>query len=254
MSVDDGLSGQSVLITGAGGGIGRATALAFAARGSRLLLTDIDPASGEAVAEAARAAGAEAIFMRVDVTHAAEAAAAVTRCVEAFGRLDCAVNNAGVAHRQLRVDEIDEPTFDRMIEVNLKGVLFGMQPQLRQMLAQRGGAIVNVASKAGIGGAPKLGAYAAAKHAVVGLTRTAALEYGRRGIRVNAVCPSYIHTEMVRALTEHAEAAAMLEAASPMKRLGEPREVAEAILWLCSSHSSYVNGVALPIDGGMAAF
>ncbi len=253
MNVD--LRNQIVLLTGAGGGIGRETALAFAREGAKLALSDVDTGAGEETVALARKEGTEAVFIGADVTDPNAVEGLVATTLEHFGRLDCAVNNAGVEHESRKLVDCTLDMWDRTLEVNLKGVWLCMKYEIPPMLTAGGGVIVNVSSAAGLGGAPSASPYAASKHGVVGLTRTAAIEYAKNGIRVNAVCPSYTRTEMVqRVLDTRPEMKKTLLKASPMGRLGEPEEVAQTILWLCSPRSSYVNGAAIPVDGGITAW
>jgi NAD(P)-dependent dehydrogenase (short-subunit alcohol dehydrogenase family) len=241
------LDGKSALITGAGGGIGRAAALAFAREGARLAIADLAAdAAAETVAQINNLGG-QAIILLGDVTRDADVKAMIDDTLAAFGRLDCAFNNAGIAGWQVdaagqKTAEWSEEAFDRMIAVNLKGV---------QMQAQGGGAIVNTASIAGLVGLPAASAYVAAKHGVIGLTRTAALEYAETGIRVNAVCPGYIKTPMTAGMTP--ERGTTVLARTPMKRLGEAEEIAEMVVWLCSERASFVTGAAYNVDGGYIA-
>ncbi len=249
------LAGKICLVTGAAGGIGLAAAQALASVGARLVLSDVDEARGRKVEADFRALGLDTRFQACDVTRAASVEALVAFAVAEFGRIDCAVNNAGVETKHARIADHDDDEFDRAIAVNLKGAYLCMKYELRQMLAQGGGTIVNVASVAGLGGAPTLGGYAASKHGVMGLTRTAAIEYAKRGIRVNAVCPSYTNTDMVQRMLERNPGLRdALVNASPMKRLGEPEEVGLAVAWLCSDESSFVNGQGLALDGGLTAW
>lgn len=249
------LAGRICLVTGAAGGIGLAAAQALGSVGARLMLSDVDDARLERVIADFRALGLDVRGQRCDVTDAASVEALVAQTVTAFGRLDCAVNNAGVETRNAKLADHDDADFDRAVAVNLKGAYLCMKHELRQMLAQGGGTIVNVASVAGLGGAPTLAGYSASKHGVMGLTRSAAIEYATRGIRVNAVCPSYTNTDMVqRMLVGKPTLREALSNASPMKRLGEPEEVALAIAWLCSDESSFVNGQGLALDGGLTAW
>lgn len=249
------LAGKICLVTGAAGGIGLAAAQALGGVGARLMLSDVDEARLAKVVADFRALGLDARSRACNVTDAASVAALVAHAVAEYGRLDCAVNNAGVETRNAKLAEHDDAEFDRAVAVNLKGAYLCMKHELKQMLAQGGGAIVNVASVAGLGGAPTLAGYAASKHGVMGLTRSAAIEYATRGIRVNAVCPSYTNTDMVqRMLTDKPNLRAALVNASPMKRLGEPEEIGLAIAWLCSDESSFVNGQGLALDGGLTAW
>ena len=231
MNQDQGFSGKVVLITGAGGGIGRAAALAFAAAGARLALADIDRAAGEETATLARAAGATALFVCTDVTNAVQVDALVKATVAAYGRLDCAFNNAGIETRHMRLTDCEESTFDRIMAVNVKGVWLCLKYELAQMASQGGGAIVNTASVAGLKAAPKMAAYAASKHAVLGLTKTAAVEFAKKKVRVNAVCPGVIRTAMYqRALEADPAIAPRAMAMHPLGRIGEADEVAAAVL------------------------
>lgn len=248
------LEGKVALITGAGSGIGRATALIFAREGARLVLSDIAAENGEESLRMVREAGAEAAFVRSDVAKLTEVEALVAGAVSSFGRLDCAFNNAGIDGRMGKVTECSEENWNRTIGVNLTGVFFCMKAEIPQMLRQGGGAIVNTASAAGLTGSPGLPAYVASKHGVVGLTRAAALEYGREKIRVNCVCPGPIRTPMLgRLLTSRPEMEHRFASAEPLKRLGEPSEIGEAVAWLCSDAASYVTGHAMSVDGGYMA-
>jgi len=246
------LQDKTALITGAGSGIGRATALAFAEAGAAgLVLADRDPAGGKETEELVRATGAEARFVTCDVTSADDLAAAVDAAVGAYGRLDCAVNNAGYSPRQGLPHELEEDDFDRTLAVNVKGVWLGMRAQLRVMLEAGHGTIVNTASRAGLRGAPTAAGYAASKFGVIGLTQSAALAYVRDGIRVNCICPGAVDTNMVAGLPPSRKAS--LAESQPAGRLAEPSEMAAAIAWLSSDQSSYVSGVALPVDHGWTA-
>ena len=241
------------LITGAAGGIGRATAIACAREGASVVVADLAQAQdgGEETVRLVEEQGGRVRFMACDVTSAEDQEALVAETVEAFGRLDFAHNNAGIDVTG-PFTEIEESDFDRTIAVNLKGVFLGMKVQLRVMLEQGGGAIVNTASLAGLIGNPELAAYVASKHGVVGLTKSAAVEFAERGIRVNAVCPAAIRTPMMDSLPPDVQEALM--APQALKRFGETDEVAEAVVWLCSDRSSFVTGIAMPVDAGATAF
>ena len=243
-----------VLVTGGGGGIGRASALAFARAGAKVAVTDRDVVAGEETTAQVKALGAEALFIAADVMQATQVQAMVAQVVTHFGRLDCAFNNAGIEEEHMRLADCEEATFDRIMGVNVKGVWLCMKYQIAQMLSQGGGAIVNTASVAGLVGAPKMSAYSASKHAVIGLTKSAAVEYGRKGIRVNAVCPGVIRTVMLeRAVQADPKVASTVAGAHPIGRIGEPDEVAAAVLWLSSDASSFVTGLAHTVDGGLTS-
>jgi NAD(P)-dependent dehydrogenase (short-subunit alcohol dehydrogenase family) len=245
-------AGRVALVTGAASGIGRATALAFAAAGARVALADIDETAGAAVQQQIERAGGEAFFVRTDVARAEEVEALVAQALSRYGRLDCAFNNAGIEEEQHKLAESEEALFDRMMAINVKGVWLCMRAQLRAMLAQGGGAIVNTASVAGLVGAPRHAIYAASKHAVVGLTKSAAAEYGRKGIRINSVCPGVIRTPMLeRALQREPDWEQGLLALHPIGRLGEVEDVVSAVLWLCSDGAGFVTGHQLVVDGAM---
>ena len=247
--------GKVALVTGAGGGIGRATALAFAREGARVVVSDVPGGGGEETARLVADAGSGAVHVACDVTRTAEVEALVAAAVDAFGRLDCAHNNAGVEGAYARIADCDEEDFDRTCAVNLKGVYLCLKAEIARMLGTgAGGAIVNTASVAGVEGAKNLPAYVASKHGVMGLTRTAALEYATRGIRVNAVCPGPIRTRMLESIMEeNPRMEPAMIAAVPMRRLGAPEEIAEAVVWLCSDRASYVTGQGLVVDGGFTA-
>ncbi|RKT99218.1 3-oxoacyl-ACP reductase [Burkholderia sp. Nafp2/4-1b] len=249
----DSYAGQAVMITGAASGFGALLASELAAMGARLALGDVNDAALERVAAQLRAGGADVIAQRCDVRVEADVASLVQAAVAGFERLDVGINNAGIAPPMKALIDTDEADLDLSFSVNAKGVFFGMKHQIRQMLAQRQGVILNVASMAGLGGAPKLAAYAASKHAVVGLTKTAALEYARHGIRVNAVCPFYSTTPMVTD-SDIGDRQDFLAQGSPMKRLGRPDEVVAAMLMLCAKENTYLTGQVVAVDGGVSAF
>ncbi|QRY76957.1 SDR family oxidoreductase [Pseudomonas sp. PDNC002] len=248
------LSGQVALVTGAGNGIGRATAQAFAQQGVKVVVSDVDAKGGEATVELIRAAGGEATFIRCDVTRDAEVKALVEGTVAAYGRLDYAFNNAGIEIEKGKLADGEESEFDAIMGVNVKGVWLCMKHQIPVMLEQGGGAIVNTASVAGLGAAPKMSIYAASKHAVIGLTKSAAIEYAKKKIRVNAVCPAVIDTDMFRRAYEADPKKAEFAAAMhPVGRVGRVEEIAGAVLYLCSDHAGFTTGIALPVDGGATA-
>lgn len=247
-------SGQVALVTGAAAGIGRATALAFAEQGLKVVLADVDENGIQAGAAAIRDAGGEAIAVRCDVTRDEQVRALVEQTLAQYGRLDYAFNNAGIEIEQGRLAEGSEAEFDAIMGVNVKGVWLCMKHQLPVMLAQGGGAIVNTASVAGLGAAPKMSIYSASKHAVIGLTKSAAIEYAKKRIRVNAVCPAVIDTDMFRRAYEADPRKAEFAAAMhPVGRVGTVEEVAAAVLYLCSDGAAFTTGHALAVDGGATA-
>lgn len=247
-------SGQVALVTGAGNGIGRATALAFAAQGLKVVVSDVDVNGGEGTVAHIRDAGGTASFVRCDVTRDAEVKALVEATVSTYGRLDYAFNNAGIDIEKGKLADSTEAEFDALMNVNVKGVWLCLKHQIPVMLAQGGGAIVNTASVAGLLAAPKMAIYSATKHAVIGLTKSAAIEYGKKNIRVNAVCPAVIDTEMFRrADAADPKKGAFARAMHPIGRIGKAEEIAAAVLYLCSDAAGFTTGVALPVDGGLTA-
>lgn len=249
-------TGKSVIITGAASGFGKLLAAELGKRGACLVLGDINMDALNAVADALAGQGVKVAAVKCDVASEADCKAMVDTALAQFGHLDMAVNNAGIAHAFVPFDQLTDEILDLQININVKGVMYGMKHQIAAM-KESGGAIVNVSSMAGLGGAPKIGAYSAAKHAVIGMTKTAAVEYARRNIRVNAVCPFYSHTPMVDEgeLSENKETVhAMLASGSPMKRLGQPEEIVTVMLMLLSPANSYMTGQALAVDGGVSAF
>jgi NAD(P)-dependent dehydrogenase (short-subunit alcohol dehydrogenase family) len=247
------MASKAGLVTGAAGGIGRATAVALGREGAAVVVNDVEAraADGSETVALVEAAGGRGVFVAGDVSKLVDQQALVAAVVDAFGRLDYAVNNAGVELSATLVDTTEDE-WDTIIDVNLKGVWLGLKTQLAQMVDQGGGgAIVNLSSLAGLIAAPSLGAYVASKHGVIGLTKTAAVEHAQHEIRVNAVCPAAIATDMIRVM----EPARQQELASPqaLKRFGTPEEVAEAIVWLLTDRSSFVTGTAMPIDAGSTA-
>jgi NAD(P)-dependent dehydrogenase (short-subunit alcohol dehydrogenase family) len=249
------LDGKVAIITGAASGIGRATALIFAREGAKLVLADLQEEAGAETARMVAGLGAQAHFIRVDVAKFTDAQAMVAEAVESYGRLDCAFNNAGIDGRGGLIHECTEENWNRVISINLTGVWMCMKAEITQILTQGGGgAIVNTSSIAGLAGGAGLPAYIASKHGVAGLTRAAALEYGRHNIRVNAVCPGPIRTPMLNKLLKRRDdIEAKLARAEPLRRLGEPSEIGETVAWLCSDRASFVHGLPMPVDGGFMA-
>jgi NAD(P)-dependent dehydrogenase (short-subunit alcohol dehydrogenase family) len=248
------VAGKVALVTGASSGIGRATALAFAREGAKVVVADVTVEGGEETVAQVKKAGGEAIFVKTDVSKAVEVEALVAKAVATYGRLDCAYNNAGIAGKAKTVVDDTEDNWDRILAINLKGVWLCMKYEIAHMLKQGGGAIVNTASGAGLIGVRRGGAYVASKHGVVGLTKTAALEYAKAGIRVNCVCPGPIDTPMLQGIGGSNQVVIeRMVAAQPGGRLGKPAEIAEAAVWLCSDAASFVTGLPMPVDGGYTA-
>ena len=250
------LDGKIALVTGGGNGIGREAALAFAREGARVAVADFEADSAAQTVALINGSGGQAIALTGDVTRATDVQKMLDTTIAAYGRLDCAFNNAGIAGQHVNAfgqltHEWSEASFDRMIEVNLKGVWLCMKHEIPLLRAAGGGAIVNTASVAGLIGLRTSSAYVAAKHGVIGLTKTAAIEYAEEGIRVNAVCPGYIVTRMTERVRE--QRLDFVIGRTPMRRLGEPREIAEMVVWLCSDRASYVTGAAYEVSGGITA-
>lgn len=247
------LKNKVVLVTGAASGIGRAIALVAAREGARLVLSDTDAHAGSETVDLVRALGAEALFAQSDVGKPEDAQALVDQTMAHHGRLDVACNNAGIGGASALLADYPLDAWAQVININLSGVFYGMKAQIPAMLINGGGAIVNTASILGMVGMATAPAYTAAKHGVIGLTRSAAIAYSGQGVRINAVGPGFIHTPMVQALEEDANAKAALIAAHPIGRLGLPEEVAELVVWLASDRASFVTGSYHPVDGGYLA-
>jgi NAD(P)-dependent dehydrogenase (short-subunit alcohol dehydrogenase family) len=252
-------TGKVALITGAGNGIGRATALAFAKSGAKVVVVDRDTASAEATAGIIRQQGGEARVVTADVTKSAEVQGYVKAALDAYGRIDCFFNNAGIEGALKHTAEYDEAMFDQVIGVNVKGVFLGLRHVLPVMLQQKKGAVVNTASVAGLVATPGMPAYVASKHAVIGLTKTAAGEVARQGVRVNAVCPGPVDTRMIHSLEQQinpgdpSSVARRYQAAMPTGRYTTPDEIANMVLFLCSDLASNITGGQYVVDGGRTA-
>ena len=246
--------GKVALVTGGGSGIGRAAALAFAREGAKVVIADRNAQRGEEIVSTIRDAGGIASFRRTDVSVADQIEALVDYTMKTYGRLDLAFNNAGIEGDVKPLIDQTEANFDTVMDINVKGVWLSMKYEIPRMLEQGGGAIVNSSSVAGVVGFPEIGIYAASKHAVIGLTKTAALEYSAQGIRINAVNPAAIDTEMIDRLADGMNVKKDdLTTFHPIGRLGRVEEVAEAVLWLCSDKASFVTGHSMMVDGGFTA-
>jgi NAD(P)-dependent dehydrogenase (short-subunit alcohol dehydrogenase family) len=248
------LAGKVALVTGGTSGIGRDTAILFAKSGAKVVVAGRREPEGEETVELVRAAGGNGLFVRTDVSKAAEVDALIQKTLEKFGRLDIAFNNAGIEGVWVPMVNQSEEDFDRTININLKGVWLCLKYEIRQMLKQGGGgAIVNMSSIAGLVGSAGAAVYCASKHGVLGLTKTAALETARSGIRINAVCPGAIETSMAERLFGAPEVHQYVLGFHPIGRFGTPAEVAEAVVWMCSDRASFMTGQSLVLDGGFLA-
>ena len=248
------VEGKVALVTGGSGGIGRATSLVFAQEGAKVVVADLLAEAGEETVQLIKSAGGEATFVKVDVTQAAEVEAMVKQVVKTYGSLDCAFNNAGIEGGMAKTGDYAEDRWDQVININLKGVWLCMKYEIQQMLSQGSGAIVNTASVAGLVGFRHGPAYVASKHGVNGLTKTAALEYAKAGIRVNAVCPGVIKTPMFeRGVQKNPRLEERFAAIHPIGRVGNPEEIGQAVVWMCSEAASFVTGIQMPVDGGFVA-
>lgn len=247
------LQGKVAIVTGGGSGIGRAAATVFAREGARVVVGDVAVEGGEETAKMVKKAGGDAIFVKCDVSKAAEVEAMISKAVETYGRLDCAFNNVGISHMG-KLADCTEEEWDRVIDINLKGVWLCMKYEITYMAAHGGGAIVNTSSTAGLVGNPIGPIYATSKHGVIGLTKSGALQYAKSGIRVNAVCPEAVRTGMtLPAWSSDPQRQARAVSKVPMGRPSAPEEIAEAVLWLLSDAASFVTGCAMAVDGGYIA-
>ncbi len=246
------LQDRVALITGAAAGIGRETALIVAREGAKVVLSDIQEERGKEVAQEIRKNGGEALFFAADVSKPEEVEHLVETAIKRFGKLDYACNNAGIENKATPTADIEQSDWDRTMAINLTGVWLCMKHEINYMQKAGSGSIVNMSSVAGLVGFQGVGAYTASKHGVVGLTRAAALDYAQSGIRVNAVCPGVIKTEMIQRFTQgNPEAEQGLLSLEPIGRLGTPAEIGQAVVWLFSDDSSFVTGQAIPVDGGL---
>ena len=248
-------AGKVALVTGAAGGMGRATAQAFAAAGAKVVAADIAVDEGEQTAKLIRGNGGKAVFVRTDVSDAADVEAAVATAVNEYGGLDCAANMAAIETETTFLADCEEATFDRLVAVNLRSIFLCLKYEIRAMLQRGGGSIVNIASTNSFRPLPKQAVYTATKHGVIGLTKTAAIEYAGQGIRVNAVAPGAIDTPMLRGAiaARGSDEAEVISRLSLVGRFGDPTEIANAVLWLCSDGSTYTVGHTLAVDGGYLA-
>ncbi|MDE3249089.1 MAG: glucose 1-dehydrogenase [Bacteroidota bacterium] len=252
--METGIKGKTAVVTGAGSGIGRATALAFAAAGAKVVVAEKDEASGKTTMQMIQAQGGEAMFIMTDVAKAGDVELMLAMAEQRFGTVDFAFNNAGVEGISSPTHECSASNWDQTMAVDLRGTWICMKSEIATMLRHTGGVVVNCSSIAGLVGFEGMPAYVAAKHGVAGLTKTAALEYAQKNIRVNAVCPGVIHTAMVDRVAGNDPAAlASFAAMAPMGRMGKPEEIASVVLWLCSDQAGYVTGAVIPVDGGYMA-
>ena len=244
------LKNKVAIITGGTSGIGRETAVLFAEQGAKVVVAGRREAEGKETVDLMRKAGGDGMFVKADVTKAADVQALVKTTVDKFGRLDTAFNNAGIEGNWMPMVDISEEEWDRVLDINLKGMFLCLKYEIPQLLKNGGGTIVNMSSVAGLMGTPAAAPYGASKHGVISLTRTAALEHAKQKIRVNAVCPAVIESPMENRLFGEPEAQKFAVGMHPIGRIGTPREVAEAVLWMCSEKSSFMTGHYIVVDGG----
>lgn len=246
--------GRVAIVTGGSFGIGRATAVAFAMRGAKVVIADCMVDKENETLSLIKNAGGDAMFIQCDVSDSFAVKDMIEKVIARFGRIDYAFNNAGIEGLLNNTHECTEANWDKTLSINLKGVWLCMKYEIQQMLKVKKGVIINCASVAGLNGFAGLPAYTASKHGIVGLTRSAALEYAKQGIRINAVCPGVIHTPMIDRITgKDKEVEKIYIGLEPIGRMGNPEEVAEAVVWLCSNAASFVTGIAMPVDGGFTA-
>ena len=249
----DSFNGKVALVTGAGSGIGRSVAVSYAQRGVKVVVSDVDDRGGKEAVDLIRKNDGQAVYIRADVSKADDCRKLIAGALTRFGRLDYACNNAGIGGEQNPTGDYSIEGWDKVVAVNLSGVFYCMRYEIPAMLQNGGGVIVNMASILGQVGFATSPAYVSAKHGILGLTRTAAIEYGKAGIRINAVGPGFIHTPMISALEENQETDKLLVSLHPIGRLGKPEEVAGLVVWLSSDEASFVTGSYYPVDGGYLA-
>ena len=246
-----GMEGKVALVTGSGSGIGRGTSLVFAREGARIVVADINVEGGQETVDMIKREGGDAIFVQTDVSQSSQVEKLINRVVEVYGRLDCACNNAGIGGLRVPLIEFPEEEWNHVMDVDFKSVWLCMKYEIPQMVKQGMGAIVNISSAAGLKPNKGSTAYSSAKHGIIGLTKMAALEYAESGIRVNTVCPGPVRTPTLKNLCKKdPERAAWYVSTVAMKRMGTPKEIGEAVVWLCSDAASYITGITLPVDGG----